>query len=274
MAAVSDGKLNNPFFTYPAYPFKGYLDFKTYRREVVRFTEYMNSLEFKENDLFVLCIGAAMEEMTCDDTYTRYSHWRQLFPVSIEDFCTEEKGHLKMAIVSPNHSFSEEEFCDPVFIKMTDGDFKWVKEGRSYRSSVYNVVINIFCCPFPHAEKDKNKSQYNLIMKNCSKEVDLTAYAEDMLQTDTDVAFVEQFYKDLEKCFQKVYVIVLSYAVFNESIMDNKFNNYALFSEILGLFPKGVKNRELYRWKFEKTNTKMIPYMNNNNIKQFDYLTH
>src|SRR6185369_17014266 len=117
--ATESPKINNPFFTYPTYPVRGYSDHVVYQKEVVRLKKYISEVKVKDKSLLFICVGAAMEEATSDERYELTAHWRQLFPTCIDQII-QLSTPVKIVIVSPNRSFSPDKFTPPVFISKTD----------------------------------------------------------------------------------------------------------------------------------------------------------
>lgn len=281
--------VNNPFFTYPQFPMHGYYEFDVYRKEVIRLYEFIKTLSTSTptptptptpapekskpdtHTLIHLCIGAVMEEVSCEKEYSNYNHWRQLFPQWIEDYLftnstTVKHKNVKIIIVSPNVTFSDKTFKDPAFISKTEELFAWKKIGlKSYTSTLHNVTVDIFCTPFPHEERRRNQEHMERLSKGKEDPVICSALA-NIVQTDEDVKFVAEFYATLSKYFDLVTgsssskgkVVCSSYAVFNEDAHFRIFNVFSLFSEICTLFPKQSLNRLLCRWFFATYNTSMI----------------
>lgn len=264
-------EINNPFFTYPTYPLRGYSDHVEYKNEIIRLRKYINELKITDGTLLFLCIGAAMEELINDTRYKTISHWRQLFPLCIEHI-SKFGIPVKIIIISPNESFSSNNFIAPTFIDKTDNDYKWKNIDKSFISTKYNVTVDIFCTLLPHEEKEKNErmvkylnSQEDIFFHNASKNI---------YQTDTDIKFIIQFYKELQSCFDNVIkhngkIACFSYAVFSENSNYSKFNSYNMFTELLDIFPIKSDNMILCRWYFQFESTTMICF---NNKKTIDYV--
>lgn len=270
--SVTDLPLSNPYFAYPGAPIKGYHEFEEYNKELKRFynfiTDFMTHSKEKVN--VHINIGAAMEEVPDHSHYEKYDHWMQLFPYHLQTFILGE-GNMNIEthiiIVSPNESFSNERYEDPVFIKKTNEIFDWIKkENKKYISSKYPVTINIFQTMFPHNDQQRNKILMDFISKRRHELIEYVPWIDNLEQTSNDVSFIEEFYKQFGKFLDHIndnkgIVICFSFAVFNE-VTDYKIhNNYAMISEIKRFFTvDNFNKRMLFEWKFRFDSTEMIPH--------------
>lgn len=263
--------MNYPFFVYPGYPFRGYFNFEEYLSEVIRLDKYIQELKdtCTQNTLLHLTIGAAMEEVADIEDYFKIyiqkQHWRQLFPDFIDYNCFKNKTPVKIIIIAPNDIFSINNFKEPQFIKYTNEIYSWEKiNQKQYKSQNFNVEVNFFCTMMPHSEPARNINIVNKI-----KQIDLdqkTNYHQKIIQSNDDLNFINQFYTNLKLLFDVInqkegIVTCFSFAVFNEITEQSKYNEYLMFSEILGLFTKeNEKIRLICRWIFNIKNNTMIVY--------------
>ena len=113
----------------------------------------------------------------------------------------------------------------------------------------------------PHSEPARNINIVNKI-----KQIDLdqkTNYHQKIIQSNDDLNFINQFYTNLKLLFDVInqkegIVTCFSFAVFNEITEQSKYNEYLMFSEILGLFTKeNEKIRLICRWIFNIKNNTM-----------------
>lgn len=232
----------------------GWTNFDTCCKEVVRLEKFLTDFQsnVKDNTLFVLIIGAAMEEIYTDDIYVKSDQWDQLFP----NYISEHKSGLnvQVVIVSPNSSF--EEGVTPVFINKTNDTYNWLKSESqlSWVSTNGYVKVDIFCTAFPYAEKDVNNAKINNLknldfLQNSVYEKQINH----MLQTDEDVCFVEKFYDSLDKTFSTVeevggLIICQSTASFNIHTKNVRYNNCYMFPKIKDLFSVKNNQRLLLEW--------------------------
>lgn len=255
--------LSNPYFAYPGTPLRGYHDLNLYNEELKRLYTFLNDCKTKPKTNVHICIGAAMEEVINHDSYEEHYQWKQLFPDHLQNFILDNKeSDTYLIIISPNDTFSDDNYKDPVFISRTNEIFDWTKvENRKYTSTKYNVTVNIFCTMMPHDDSTRNKLLMTQLKQK--KELHKHFYWLDQLeQTQYDLEFTNIFYKVFGKFLDSVndnYGIIscFSFAVFNEATVFRKYNNYAMFSEIKKLFPDNVANRLLLEWCFRIDSTEM-----------------
>jgi hypothetical protein len=276
--------LNNPYFTYPGSPFRGYHNFTLYNEELIRLKDFIEYESVPQNCLVHLGIGAAMEEIPSSHNYDSFNQWRQLFPVHIDSFIDNFVDRsVKIIIVSPNITFELKNFKIPEFIKQTNDKYDWIKVNEKlYISNKYNISVNIFCTMMPTEDK-RNKTIMNYFVKEeLNKEI---CWIMNLEQTKSDIEFVDQFYEKLSQLFEKVnlkngIVTCYSFAVFNELTNYNSLNDYKMFKEIVSLFSDSKTNstkRVLSRWYYDETcqyvvlnccgKTVKISYVDKNNYK-------
>lgn len=263
--------LSNPYFLYPGSPFRGYHNYDLYNSEVLRLVEFIKDQPFA--DLTHINIGAAMEERTSSVEYKKYFHWKQLFPTHVQDFILSTKNKEKrtqIITISPNITFSDQDYVEPSFLSISDHVFKWKKiENRKYVSEKYNVSIDIFYTMMPHNEIDRNKAIMAKIVM--LKMVDEVPWVMKLKQTDYDIEFIKNFYDRLESWFESInekngVITIFSYAVFNEGTPFTQYNRYNMFNEIKRFFNKENNKRLLCEWVYELDNTMLSVHRSSNKI--------
>lgn len=274
--------MNNPFFTYPGYPYRGYKDHDEYLREILRLNEYLKELhELNELNKCLLhfTIGAAMEEAyeieDYKDIYKQHYQWRQLLPAHIDYYaCANPESPIRIIILSPNKTFHTKEFKEPQFIKYSNDIYQWeTVDQKTFKSKEFNLIVKIFCTMMPHQESDRNQ-------KLC-KHVELVdkdqnvCYAKQIIQTEADNEFIKNFYINLEQLIVNIeknggQITCFSFAVFHRTIELQIYNDYVMFSEIKKLFLNNKESRLLCRWVFDMTKQDMIVFNKNN--KKINYL--
>ena len=116
----------------------------------------------------------------------------------------------------------------------------------------------------PHNELARNKKIITKI-KQIDKD-QKTNFSQDIIQTDEDKNFIEQFYQNLSQMFNMInskggIITFFSFAVFNEITVYRKYNEYSMFKEILDLFTvETEKTRLICRWIFDINNQTMNVY--------------
>jgi hypothetical protein len=263
----TDLNIKYPYFLYPGYPFRGgYTKFELYRSETCKLFDYINNYKIQNKTLFHLTIGAAMEEVIDALEYDVKQQWRQLLPQHVDIWAAYANGlPIDIVIVSPNVSFSDEEYIDPIFISKTQEKYEWIKiENRKYKSEKFNINIDIFCTMFPHIDPRNNILIEKAInIKNIDQ---YYPYIDDARQTDKDKIFVNKFYKNLDTLFCKIkekqgIVTCFSFAVFNNKSCFNKYNDYKMISEIKKLFDMfDIETSLLCEWVHDINNTNMLVY--------------
>ncbi len=265
-----EAKINFPWFVYPGYPCRGgYTDFEQYKEESIRLYKFLKEYQIKGKMLFHICIGAAMDEMlmTNNISIDKYDHqYSQLFPNFIEHFVwnkDDSEDRCQIVIISPNRSFSDDNFTPPNFISTTNSIYNWEMIGnKKYRSKECGIDVDIFYTPMLHNDQERNMQYVDTLSKDdISKN-----YISDIIQTSDDIKFINSFYKTLENLFEKVndkggIVTCFSTAVFDHgSELQYIYNKYAMFSEIVNYFSSNSSNRLLCEWKFIKDNYNMTLY--------------
>lgn len=258
-----------PWFIYENFPFKGYVDIDEYREELNRLIKFIESFNIQKNTYLHFIIGAAMEEDNKHPKY--YNQYKQLCPEFLINSITNDNDNFnsQIIIVSPNSSFTEKYYEEPLFLSKTNNIFSWEKiSTKSYKSKKYNLSVDIFCTLLPHDELARNQR----IMKRLKEHKIYYEYpyVQKGEQTQNDVVFVKSFYKILTNFFDEInnkngVVTCFSYAVFNDNTNLKNINNYSMFSEIKELFKDfPSNNRLLCEWVFKIDNYTVIPY----NIKE------
>jgi len=213
-----------------------------------------------------LAIGDAMEEklnlmeenlnsmeidlnfITSDINY----QWRQLFPVYIEN--ASKKFTTEIIIITPNIN------CEPTFLVKTQKKYKWVKVDGIYKSSnpKYKITVRIFITPFPCIDTNNNK----IVEYLETKKTITTSTINDVIQTTTDIAFLEDFNNTFTKYVNYTKqngIIICNYlAVFNDDSIYSAYNNF-YFAPILKNIIKNKNNDTitslLLKWTFKPTIT-------------------
>lgn len=236
--------MNNPFYTYPNYPFHGgYNNFNLYIDNIKRLKDLFDDMrEYDGKQLIYMAVGATMEEIIDDDNYKKYNQWRQLFPSYIEDMILKSKC-LKSSIIiaSPNIFFDPCRYRDPVFISKTDRQFKWTKTSKNtYKSSHYDVTVFVICTKFPSYNEDRSRLVYDKLCELVKKD-NICINTDHILQTEDDIVFIKNFYDSLDKLIIEIDGILIcnSFATFNiNSVYGKSYNNYRMFKELKQIFIK------------------------------------
>lgn len=244
---IDEGKLNNPWFSYPGMPCAGYVnaDVKdSYLRELFRLQTEIKTLSStiikdKKAILFHLTIGSPMEEAGVEEIEKKNCQFQmhQLIP-----------HHLLMAgkngievinfVVCPN------EVSKPMFYEKTS-DF--IKEKQTiYKHKNLPIKILFFTTLIPTDDTVRNKKIIKLLDE---KFTDMDVYK----QTLEDVKFVGKFYFDLETSLSTVKSLggactCFSFAVFNDDTLNRQYNNFSMFKEILNVYHKN--NSVIAEWVF------------------------
>jgi hypothetical protein len=227
-----------PWYNYPFLPLSGYNDTDTYKPELLKLYEFINSYDINDEKILLhLTIGSAMEEYnnTCKPFQSNFeSQWKQLFPDHIFEYVVNG-GTCLLFIISPDESFSQKKFIEPVFLQKTNHIFKWNNIGNYYYSDLYNIKIYIFNTMMP-----TNNKKYIYI----SPEIFSEELSRKYTTTKEDILFVNLFYKSIELFFHKILsnmgnITCFSFAVFHKSTdYSHLICNYAMFSEILEIGKK------------------------------------
>jgi len=271
--------MNNPFFTYPGYPFKGYKDHDEYLQEIMRLNSYLIELKDLENCLLHISIGAAMEEAfeidDYKDIYKQYYQWRQLLPTHIDYYaCANPSFPIRIIILSPNKTFSTKHFKEPQFIKYTNDIYQWESiDQKTFKSKEFDLIVKIFCTMMPHQELERNTQLVKHIKLIDQKEN--TSYVDKIIQTDEDIEFIKNFYINLQQLIESIEekkgrITCFSFAVFRGNIDLLIYNDYEMFNEIKKLFLINKESRLLCKWIFNMTKHDMIVFGKNN--KKINFL--
>lgn len=260
--------INNPYFTYPGAPFRGYHNFDLYNRELIRLSHFLKTelaSAISNNCFFHFCIGAAMEELSESMDFQLYKQWRQLLPIHIDEFASKYQFPIRIIIISPNSSFENDTFLQPKFIECTNDFYDWKKtDDKSYVSNKFNIIINIFCTMMPHID-ERNKKIMDYLNQN--KLIEEFNWIKKLEQNNIDIVFIKEFYNQLSILFKKIIgkngiITCYSFAVFNELTKYNSLNDYKMFEEITKLFLDNENNSKklLGRWIYDKTCQYVIPF--------------
>jgi len=152
MSDIQSDKLNYPWVLYPKFPISGYFDVFSYKTELVRLYNELNILieKIKSPILFHLTIGAAMEEYIIGNNSDYTFQWRQLFPIHLEKFASENHDiQIIHFIISPNESFSDEKYLTPKFVSKSK-KIKFIETNkREFVSTSHNIITKIFYTMMP-----------------------------------------------------------------------------------------------------------------------------
>lgn len=262
--------LSNPYFVYPGAPCRGYNDRKVYHGESWRLLNYIQELEHLPM-LLHITVGAAMEERQTegfnDSEFHNFMQWKQLLPDHVVDYAlSRRRTPIRVIVISPNSSFSPENFVEPECIRITDRFFQWKRYGvGNYRATTCDMELNFFCTPMPHNDHKRNRTLMKYLAQENSKLSDGPQF-QLLEQTIEDRQWIQQFYGALKECFDRVtngggVITCYSFAVFNENNAFAQFNNYAMFSEICALFKDhDVRKRLLAEWTYKLDNVTVQPF--------------
>ena len=249
-------KLTHPWFIYPGYPVKGYNKFDKYKRESLRLYYDINNYEPKQNTLFHIVIGAAMEEYYNvskhhHDTSDLDFQWRQLFPYWLEHHLNNYPTNpINIIIISPNDDFDvdSKNFNVPRLIENTNNIYKWKHTDKTqWTSSICNLTVDIYNTMMIHYDKEW-LSKYSGYMKKQKLIKEILFDIEEIHVSQEDKQFVDDFYDSFKTFITNVIcnngvVTCNSFAVFNISTFNRSISNYKMFSEIIDIFNAFSKNK-------------------------------
>jgi hypothetical protein len=265
MSDIQSDNLNYPWFLYPNFPISGYFDLFSYKLELVRLYHELNNLieKIKSPVLFHLTIGAAMEEylISNDSDYT--FQWRQLFPVHLEKFATENPDiQIIHFIISPNQSFSDKKYVTPKFVSNSK-KIKFIETNkREFISSTHNIITKIFYTMMPTIQNnnciiDKLKEKF--------KSTDFIIDFDNYRQIKYDCDFTVNFYKTLNILFNNIksygsVISIFSFAVFNADTNFASIKKFIMFKELIDIIPNDDPSIILAEWIFRLGFYCIIPY--------------
>lgn len=256
---IENINLSNPYFLYPNSPMSEYNNYFEYNLELKRLYKKLleiynwtlsNMISSNPNNYLLnsIIIGSAMEQAirTGNNEPGTYFQWQQLFPSYINNFIESYRSdkentiYVNLIIVSPDKIFSDEFYLEPMFIGLTD--YKFVKlSNRKYLCIENNleISVDIFNCPIPsHDSREcvKKINDFYIRRKKDFSYIQLDSY----IQTESDIKFINKFYKLIDILFSlvnnfNIYTIVNSWATFKN--LDG-FENYKMFNKLLDLANK------------------------------------
>lgn len=246
-----DSHLSYPFYVYPGYPCSGYNDINTYKKNLLVLKEKIHQTThiIESNNLpilFHLTMGACMEEYLLQEkTNTYVFQWQQLCPEHLR-FHSKNGKKIIHFIVSPNVSFSLENFVVPNFVSQTNNEFNWdisyENNILTINSKTYEFTTYVFYTMMPTID-ERNQRAIELIQ------------LDEIVQTENDKTFVINFYDSLNFLFyiikqKKGTVTCFSFAVFNEFSSNKVHNKYKMFKELLTQIEWNDPNMFLGEWLF------------------------
>ena len=219
-----------------------YQNYKKYNKKILELINDFHILTSIVSTIpklyFHITIGAAMEEQYNLEHINYENQFKQLFPDSF--YSILESGYeIIHYIISPNKSFDDEYFEEPLFIKYTE-HFKWIKTDNMYKSSVLNITVKIFYTMMP-----TNDFYNNVRIENYRKKG--IEHLDKFIQTREDKLFVSSFYLSLKQLIHKInlnngLVCCYNFAIFKALNYSEKLNNYGLFMELVDCFNDPTKN--------------------------------
>ena len=253
--------LNYPFYLYPRYPFSGYFETEEYIKnllmldeEIDNFAKYL--LDHQMQILFHITIGACMEEYLLSNSVSPNIYdfqWQQLCPEHLR-YHAKNGNKVIHYIISPNASFEQFKFINPMFVSKCD-EFEWKVEKNKNKITIYSPIYDfttyIFCTMMPSNDIDNLKKINILKLNNIVNSEQLIK----IKQTNFDKLFIKNFYDKLNNLSNiiKKYngtFTCFSFAVFNEKNTNNKsYNNFEMFKEITQI-EWNNQNMLLGRWFF------------------------
>jgi|688.fasta_scaffold283508_1 hypothetical protein len=278
MTDIYSDKLNYPWFLYPKFPVSGYFDIFSYKIELVKLYNELNNLieKIKSPILFHLTIGAAMEEYIIENDSNYTFQWRQLFPVHLEKFATENPDiQIIHLIISPNESFSDKKYFTPKFVSNSK-KIKFIETNkREFISSTHNIITKIFYTMMPTIQ---NNSYIIENLKEKFKSTDLIIDFDNYKQIKYDSDFTINFYKTLNILFNKIksyggIISIFSFAVFNCDTNLASIKNFIMFKELLDIISKDDPSIILAEWIFRFGFYCIIPYSKITNKYMIVYIS-
>ncbi len=272
--------LNHPYYIYPNGPLSEYTNYSLYNKEVVRFKNYLDNLTDRIDNLksdpnvFILTpfiIGSTMENSIINkynDSDT-FFQWQQLFPVYINNFIDLYKNnhnyfiHINIIIVSPDNTFNDEKYHDPIFTlldyfpykfsKISNRKYEYISESDQSESNqsdknipnhqnnsgsrILKITIDIFNCPLPSLDiRYDIMDKLDILINKYESSFD-NLDIKSFRQTNADIEFINNFYESVDKLFKKVdykkfSLIINSWATFKNL---TGFNRYTMFNQLLNL---------------------------------------
>lgn len=264
--------INYPWSTYPVSTLGNtlteYTYYDIYKTETIKLMKFINDMNAnKIPDITIdkltlyLCIGNPMDELYYhsnkqnNDKVLNEYQYKQLFPQYLENM-----KNILIIIISPDIHLKNEK---PRFIdKMKHYDW-FTLDDNTYISPKYSVLVKVFVCPFISID-DKNKKiieNMTNIISNKNNDPHLSEQLQlsigNMIQTTEDLLFIDTFYNNIETMFRnitKTGIVICNYfAVFAESGIHRKYNDYYFCSRLITLF-KGPKML-LSKWIWSDINS-------------------
>lgn len=239
---------NNPNALYPgAWPLCGYMS-PIYNVELLRLINAFKQLQDeKDKILFHLTCGTPIEEIKIEELNRRNCLHQKYQIIPEHLFNTASKGiRVINFIVTPNT------LTTPIIIE--NNNFRKI-DNNTYVHNIYPLEIYIFNTLIPSNDKKRIESRINNLLERNILQNYQTLDVDTLYQTDNDVKIIEIFYQTLNRtitylinngCFCSCFTFV----VFNQSTDYYKYNNCALFKELLDCYPN-TETSILYEWVFD-----------------------
>lgn len=264
----SDDSLNYPWFIYPGTPFAEYIS-DEYLPELKRLTKYIYDLrkhvKSNENEnkqltqqiLFHLTIGSPMEELGINNmrTHKTLFQMHQIIPAHV--ILTASYGiSVINIIVCPNIVEI------PMFMELTI-DYVKVAD-KYYTHKTLPITIIFFTTMMP--SKDKKRNDHHMTTFINENYQDFLHYSvETFRQTTYDRNYVDQFYDELNLTLQHISALggtstCFSFAVFNNITINRRFNNFAMFRELVQTFEANSHCALICEWFFHTKSSAYVVY--------------
>lgn len=279
--------LSWPYYMYPGTPFQGYYS-HNFNNELHKL--YRNIINIgknpKVNTLFHLTIGSPMEEVKTIEINTGVIMLNdkefelqlyQIIPVHL--IRAAENGiNVINYIVCPNKIEKPMFMLSPlsslanIFRKISDTE---------YHHKILPIKILIFNTMMPTNDMIRNNKNINYMINNITKKInendrsnfnvlsDLLNTYELYRQTEYDLKFINEFYKELNNTINNIinnngYCSCFSFAVFNNNTEYCAINSYQMFKEIISCYKliNHNKNLLLCEWIYQHNNYNVYDVLN------------
>ena len=210
-----------------------------------------------------------------DSEYT--FQWRQLFPIHLEKFASENPDiQIIHFIISPNETFSDEKYLTPKFVSKSK-KIKFIEtDKREFVSSSHNIITKIFYTMMPTIQNN------NCIIDNLKekfKSTEIIIDFDNYRQIKYDSDFTINFYNTLNILFNNIksyggIISIFSFAVFNANTNLASIKKFIMFKELLDIIPKDDPSIILAEWIFRLGFYCIIPYSKIINKFMIVYISH
>ena len=241
--------ISNPWFTYPGSPINGYIrQHPQLKPELSRLMQSLINLrENTRSFLFHLTIGAAAEEIGITQLEQTDSMFQmhQLIPAHVLD-----AGNNGITIV-------EYVVCPNIIdVPLFMSTHEWRKMNNTeYKHNTLPITIYFFCTMMPTKDKKRNDlCMSQPIFTDITFIESVDGDIKQFMQTDNDRLFVDVFYNELKTTVSKIRhnggaTTCFSFAVFQSGTSNSKFNNCAMFKEVIDCFPD-TSSSCIYEWVY------------------------